>query len=106
MRVFAGIQLGGLIDAFSNSAVSANAMDRKGTGIVVSRQQILAFYIDAGVDRTGWKVLRFTVRCEHAASRVDAECMREVLIARHARTSDAGHDVQVSFGRVRPSILD
>src|SRR5213593_2472856 len=85
MRVFTGIELVRLVYPAAKSPIPVDVVHGKGTWIVVCRQQIVPFYVDAGVDRTRRQVLRLTVRRECACSRIDAEGMREVLIAGDTR---------------------
>ena len=106
MRVFPGIELVRLVYPVAKSAIPVDVVHGKGTWVVVGRQQILPFHIDAGVDRTRRQVLRLTVRRERACSRIDAERMGEVFIARDTRPAAAGDDVEILPRWMRPRVLD
>jgi hypothetical protein len=106
VRVFAGVGRGRLIDALTQRAILVDTMDGQAARIVEGGEQIFAGFIDAGVDRPGGQRQRRAVRGQLTGRGVDPECIRHMLVARHARAAIARHHVEIRFRWMRPGILD
>ena len=83
-----------------------DAMHRHVARIVVGGEQILAGFVDAGMDGARRQRLRLAVRLQGARRRIDAECAGEMLVAGEPRPAVARHDIEISFRRMRPGILN